>query len=246
MNEARETQADWDELAGLWDREQGRDGDPLRRHCIYPWISSLIVDGGEETVLDAGCGNGSLCRALARIGRRTLGVDFSERMIACARAHPSGERAPIQYRQLDIAAEDFDLGESCTFVVAVFTLQDTPLLARAVGNLFGALNAGGRFAAVIEKDPGDPVKAHRTTARAWLDASDGPNQRRQRIAWRNGCETVTYVRPLAIYLAALRRAGFAEIRSHVLTPRYPALPDGVKASVNDFWAMTARKPMAGT
>src|SRR5579875_512278 len=52
----------------------GEEGDFTRQHLLNPAIFALLglVDG--RTILDAGCGQGYLCRLLAKRGARITGV----------------------------------------------------------------------------------------------------------------------------------------------------------------------------
>lgn len=45
--------------------------------------------------LDAGCGTGELCRAIARAGHRSVGFDSSDAMIAAGRRHASAEGVSV-------------------------------------------------------------------------------------------------------------------------------------------------------
>lgn len=67
-------------------------------------------DGG--TVVDLGCGNGILSKALAEKGYRVIGIDASKELLEIARKHYS----EISFFQAD--ATDFTLNE---FVDAVFS-----------------------------------------------------------------------------------------------------------------------------
>ena len=70
------------------------------------WIDAMrrIVDPTGKRVADIGCGGGIYSRAWRDMGARTVvGVDFSEAMVATARAQADGI-ADISFRQGDAAA----------------------------------------------------------------------------------------------------------------------------------------------
>ncbi|MDP9344900.1 MAG: class I SAM-dependent methyltransferase [Actinomycetota bacterium] len=50
-------------------------------------IDELLAPAG-RAIVDVGCGDGALVRALAKRGARMVGVEVSDDRLACARAHP--------------------------------------------------------------------------------------------------------------------------------------------------------------
>lgn len=66
-------------------RRTVRRGRREMQDTILSWLPDA-AEGAEERVLDAGCGPGNLSLALARSGRRVVGVDISAPFIDVARA----------------------------------------------------------------------------------------------------------------------------------------------------------------
>jgi len=100
------------------------------RGRIQPGVRR-IVDSlmGDEKILDLGCGNGELARALARAGHRApyLGLDFSLPLLADAKLQPEGFTS--EFRKVDLAklSEISDqLPADWSIVTAFATLHHIP------------------------------------------------------------------------------------------------------------------------
>jgi len=79
------------------------------RGRIQPGVRRVLDGLGKgERILDLGCGNGQLARALAAEGFHGtyLGLDFSAPLLAAARSGSAG--LSVTYRQLDLTAPDWE------------------------------------------------------------------------------------------------------------------------------------------
>ena len=59
----------WDKVADLWFKDYDEFGDKNRLYVIDPAIMSVLGEVKGKRILDAGCGNGYLCRQLSQIDR---------------------------------------------------------------------------------------------------------------------------------------------------------------------------------
>jgi SAM-dependent methyltransferase len=110
----------WDALAPLVMPHMDPDeGDSHRIVLLNPALFQLFPDVEEKAVLDAGCGEGYLCRKLARLGARVTGVDLSWQMLAAA-----GERTDpaLGIRYLYGNCEHLDFLEAGSFDVVVSSM----------------------------------------------------------------------------------------------------------------------------
>jgi len=101
-----------------------------RRQVTDQAILLAILGRQPERVLDLGCGEGWLLRALADRGIDAVGVDGDAALVEAARAAGSSAVHKASYEQL--AAEEVDIGGGYDLVCANFALlhQDIiPLLA---------------------------------------------------------------------------------------------------------------------
>lgn len=74
------------------------------RNRLQPGVRRMVESlKGDETILDLGCGNGELARALAKNGHRAayLGLDFSLPLLSEAESYPYP--FPATFRRVDLA-----------------------------------------------------------------------------------------------------------------------------------------------
>jgi SAM-dependent methyltransferase len=120
--ELEETHDLWNRVADDWRIQVGEDGDGNRLLNSDPVLWQFAGDVNGLTVLDAGCGTGYLSKKLHDHGARVTGIDFSERMIAIARAH----NPTIDFR-VDSCSTFATLADaSFDLVIANYVLMDTP------------------------------------------------------------------------------------------------------------------------
>jgi ubiquinone/menaquinone biosynthesis C-methylase UbiE len=124
-------------------------------------VQSRILDLAQflpgETVLDVGCGTGTLAlRAYARVGAagHVYGIDPGPKQIARARAKAGRARLPIDFRvgvieQLPFADESVDVVVS---TLMMHTLPDD-LKRRGLAEIARVLKPGGRLLVVDFKRP---------------------------------------------------------------------------------------------
>ena len=167
-------------------RVTGLEHDSLREELI----ASLLPQ--EWTVLDVGCGNGSLTEALAARFDRVIAVDHAPERIATARRRLDG--AEIDFR--DGEADDLPVGDS--EVDAVFfslVLHHVPRIDDALREAHRVLRPGGRVA-VADFSPhhDEAMRAEMGDLRLGLDP--------------------------AAMADALKKAGFAEITTSPARDRF--------------------------
>jgi SAM-dependent methyltransferase len=118
------------------------EGDPHRIVLLNPALFALLPDVGGKRVLDAGCGEGYLCRKLARLGARVTGVDYSEEMLAMARER-TDPALGIRYLHGNCEHMDFLDPGSFDLVVSSMMLMDLGDHEAALSSMHRALVAGG-------------------------------------------------------------------------------------------------------
>lgn len=76
----------WDEIADIWEKKMGDDGDLVHQLLINPVVFEFIekVFKQHNTVIDIGCGNGYLIPKLEEFSLSVYGLDFSKNMLKYA------------------------------------------------------------------------------------------------------------------------------------------------------------------
>ena len=100
-------QTDWQQFAGWYDQLVGDAGNDYHQKVILPGVVKLLGVLGNKRVLDVACGQGVLCRHVAKEGAVVTGVDAAESLLAAARER-SAPGAAVQY----LAADVRKLGET--------------------------------------------------------------------------------------------------------------------------------------
>lgn len=174
----------------------GVDGDPLG---ILPHLLDLLGDLAGRRVLDAGCGEGYLARALAARGARVTGIDLSPRLIALAREQdPRGE---IAYRVADLSAPlPAEVGRFDA-IGSFLVLNDVADYRGFAATLAAALEPGGRLVLAFNSPYGAVIRKH------VADYFDSGAVTPYRGLWAAGIKVYHYHRTLEEYLDAFLAAG---------------------------------------
>lgn len=201
----------WDANAGAWTDAVRNESIESRRLVTNAAIIAAVRDCGGRRVLDVGCGEGWLARALSAHGHDVTGVDASAALIKEARALGGGEFFVMSYDEIAISAH-FDT------IVANFSLLDdrTGDLLRALKPL---LEKDGRL--LIQTTHPLFTGSEGIYADGWRTETFGnlPGEWRESMPW--------YFRTLGSWIRILTGSGY-----RILEVREPMYPDkSVPASI---------------
>ncbi|MDR0297446.1 MAG: demethylmenaquinone methyltransferase [Streptococcaceae bacterium] len=111
-----------------------------------------ISVNADETVLDLCCGTGDWTGDLRQLTKNVLGLDFSENMLAVARARfPEIEFIQGDAMALPFAADSFDA------VTIGYGLRNLPDTMAALTEIFRVLKPGGRLVCLETSQPTLPI-----------------------------------------------------------------------------------------
>lgn len=218
----------WDEHAQWWIDGFTDGADPEYVEQIIPMAIEEL--SGHSMILDVGCGDGQIARALAAKGCTVLGVDPTQRHIDVARERGGGPRYELG-SATRLPVED----ESQDAVVACLVFEHIDEMDAAIAEVARVLKPGGQFSFFLNH----PLL--QTPGSGWIDDHiiDPPEQ-----YWRIGpylveTESIEEVergvrirfihRPLSRYVNALVANGLALQRMVE-----PAPPEGFLARAPEY------------
>ena len=201
-----------------WYADHLEERDTYHAKVILPNVERIIASKKGMRVLEIGCGEGFIARALAREGASITACDISPELIEIGRQKGGG----IEYRVSK--AEELSWVESHSFdvVLAVLTLQNMERIEDVFMGVAKALKNDGRFIFVLNHPAFRIPKAT-----SWGFDEKGKVQYRRADAYltprretidmhpgKKGSKSVTYSfhRSLQDYMKALHNAEFAIIR----------------------------------
>ena len=136
---------EWNSVAEEWNRNM-QNGDWFQRHIIYPEILRILLDVRGKEILDAGCGNGHLCRFLSAHGAEMLGIDNSQEMVVKCRENST----VAAFEHMDITASDLPYENRFDVVIFNNSMQDMKEYQKGLVSAYRLLKAGGHLLIVVK------------------------------------------------------------------------------------------------
>lgn len=219
-------EADWDGIAD-WYSELVRGGSAMHQFSRDILLSALPDSMLGLDVLDVGCGEGTVSRALAAAGARVVGIDPTRTLIAHAeaaeRAHPVG----VVYRVDDGTTLRTVADGSVDGVTAALSLNNIADLDAALGSVRRVLRPNGFLTFTVPHPCFDAPGAETISTPSGLRRAVG-NYFAEGL-WRSTHphsvrRAGNYHRTISTYLSAVVDHGFALRRCEE-----PAPSDAVRA-----------------
>lgn len=160
----------WDTIAD-WYAEHLRGGSALHEFARDVLLTALPADLSGVGVVDLGCGEGAITRAVAARGATAVGVDPTARLIAHARAAEEAAPSGVTYAVDDGSRLTSVDDQSADLVTAGLSLNHVPDLDAAVAAVRRVLVPGGRFVFTV------PHPCFEAPHAAWITTGDGASRR---------------------------------------------------------------------
>ena len=133
----------WHSNAAAWTTAIEQQTIESRRLITNKSIVDAISEQNPSTVLDIGCGEGWLCRALADKGMKVWGVDAIPDLIKAAQSKGKAEYAVYAYQ--DIIADAFQPAQLFNVIVFNFALFGDELVKDLLSKLTSYLAPNGKL-----------------------------------------------------------------------------------------------------
>ncbi|MEU5155652.1 methyltransferase domain-containing protein [Glycomyces sp. NPDC021274] len=138
----------WDEIAD-WYAERLHAGSAMHEFARDILLEHLPASLDGERVVDLGCGEGLLTRAVAERGAKALGIDPAQRMIEHALAAERAHQTGAEYVVDDGCSLATVPSGSTDWVIAGLSLNNVPDLNTAIQAIRRVLVVGGQVVFTI-------------------------------------------------------------------------------------------------
>jgi 2-polyprenyl-3-methyl-5-hydroxy-6-metoxy-1,4-benzoquinol methylase len=231
----------YDTNAAFWVEIIRQHRDRYRTGLTNQAVLTAIGDAHGLAVLDAGCGEGYMARALAENGAKVTGIDLSTELIKAARTHTLSAELPVTFDVGSVSALPYDPG-TFDLVLCNHLLNDLEDPAQAIREFARVLTEEGRIVILMlhpcfynkhaeRNEPGNNLltstyfQARDVTQDFEVDGLQSP------------AANTTWVRPLEYYAKALQKSGF------VITGLSEPHPSEQLLRSDDWWRTSFPRPL---
>ncbi len=141
----------WGHVGAWYDELVGQDGTDHHQDIIIPGVLRMLNLKAGDRFLDVACGQGVLCRAMAKIGVRAVGIDMAASLVDAA-----------NQRREDFSLETYVQGdarklEACSALSAggfdaaacILAIANITPLSPVWQGIYAALKPGGKLVVVL-------------------------------------------------------------------------------------------------
>jgi ubiquinone/menaquinone biosynthesis C-methylase UbiE len=208
----------WEEVAGWYDTLLETDEDSYQRKVILPNLSRMMDIHPDEVVLDNACGQGFFTREWHRLGAQVFGADLSPLLIKYAKEHSSKD---ISLFTTSADKLPHIVTKSVDKISIVLAIQNIEHIAAVFAECKRVLKPTGKLILVLNhptfripkasswnfdeaaNTQYRRVDAYMSESRITIDMNPGSPKKKT---------TVSFHRPLQVYIKSLNKAGLAVTR----------------------------------
>jgi ubiquinone/menaquinone biosynthesis C-methylase UbiE len=252
--EKKTADTSWGPVASWYDKHLEQGSDTYHDKVVHPNMMRMLGDIKGKQIVDLACGQGIFSRLLADKGASVVGVDLGKELIDIAEKKNADYKFKIHF--FHSASNDLFMvkDETKDIVVCVLALQNIEKLQETIGEVSRALKKGGRFLLVLNHpafrnprhthwgyDEAEQVQYRRvdeylSESKIKIDMTPG--------AVKDKKFTVSFHRPLQVYMKSLGKHGLAMTRleeweSHKASQKGPrkSAEDKARKEIPLFLAM---------
>jgi ubiquinone/menaquinone biosynthesis C-methylase UbiE len=225
----KDNNTSWGAVADWYDGVVESD-DSYQAQVILPNLLRIIDIQKDETVIDIACGQGYFSRAISEAGADVVGIDIGENLIAIAKEkQDKQEKSDLNKNK----KTEFKVGSAETLegiednkfdkAVIVLALQNIENIQKAIASTARVLKPDGKFYIVLNhpsfRISGKTEWGFDEVKNIQYRRNDGyMSESKKEMIMNPGAEvssqikTISFHRPLQVYIKALAKAGFSITR----------------------------------
>lgn len=212
----------WGPVASWYDNHLEKDTDSYHAKVVHPNLLRMIGDVAGKHVFDLACGQGIFSRTLVEKGAFVIGADISKELIALAEKNSNEYKFKAHY--FTTPSHDLYMVKPRTqdILVCVLAIQNIEKLQETVGEIARILKDDGRAYLVLNHPSfRNPTHTHwgydEHEDKQYRRVEEYMSESKVKIDMTPGSKsdkkfTVSFHRPLQVYVKALAKNGLAITR----------------------------------
>lgn len=204
----------WGEFTEWYD-ELVKSDDSYQNRLILPNLVRLVSPGADDSILDIGCGQGLIAIAFAGIGAKVFACDVSSELVATGKKNDA--HGLVNWRVASASNLNFAKIDQFNKLTAILSLQNIEDLNAALSEAARVCAPGGTLHIVLNhpcfriprKSEWRYEEASKTQARLLSGYMSNSESRILMHPGLNSASTISFHRPLQVYIKALSKNGFA-------------------------------------
>ncbi len=216
----------WGGVADWYNKHLETGEDTYHAKVIFPNVLRMLGDISSKKILDMACGQGIFAEQLRDVGGLVTGVDLSKQLIKIAEEKSQSIKQKGTHKVTYHVASADDMfmlkDKSFDIVVCILALQNIENLPKTIAEASRVLTEGGKLLFVLNHPS---FRNPKQTFWGYNDADDTQYRRVDEYMSESHIKidmtpgsatakkfTVSFHRPLQVYVKALSKSGFAITR----------------------------------